>query len=83
MEGSKKTMGEKMVLTIQILILVFFYTFTAGVITFVSSVVYRSWVNNDAWIHAIIIATLVTFLFLILTFVVTMVFMVTVREGLK
>lgn len=83
MEGTGRTMGEKIVLTIQILILVFFYAFTAGVITFVSSVVYRSWINNDAWIHAIIIASLITSLFLILTFVVTMVFVVTIKEGLK
>lgn len=75
--------AEKVVFTIQVAIIVLFYLFGAGVITFVLSVVYRSWMNNDAWVHAIIIASIIIPVFIILTFVVTMIFMVTLKEGRK
>lgn len=75
--------AEKVVLTIQVAILTLFYFFGAGVIIFVLSVVYRSWMNNDAWIHAIVIASIIIPVFLILTFVVTMIFTVTIKEGRK
>jgi hypothetical protein len=40
-------------------------------------------VNNDAWVHAVIITTVITFAFLILISVVTMVFTVLIKEGRK
>ncbi len=83
MKESTTFIGNKIVTSIQISLLFFFYAFAAGVITFVSYGAYRSWVNNDAWVHALIIASLTTFVFLILIFVVTMVFGVIIKEGQK
>jgi pilus assembly protein TadC len=81
MEKEVAVWEEKIVLIIQVAILIFFYLFGAGVITFVLSVVYRSWMNNDAWVHAIVIASIIIPVFLLLTFVVTMIFVVTIKEG--
>ena len=72
---------EKVILAVQMTSLILFYLFGAGVITFVLSVVYRSWMNNDAWVHAIVIAAIIIPVFLILTFVVTVIFVVTIKEG--
>ena len=76
-------MGSKAVLGVQILLLLSFYIFALGVFTFLGYAVYRSLVNNDAWVHAVIIATVITFAFLILISVITMVFTVLIKEGRK
>ncbi len=83
MKKSSASIENKAVLGVQILLILSFYTFAAGVITFVVYAVYRSLVNNDAWVHAVIIATVITFAFLILISVVTMVFTVMIKEGRK
>jgi len=83
MKESNVSLGNKAVLGAQILLLLSFYTFASGVITFVVYAVYRSLVNNDAWVHAVIIATVITFAFLILISVVTMIFTVLIKEGRK
>jgi hypothetical protein len=75
--------GNKAVLVVQILLLLSFYIFASGVFTFLGYAVYRSLVNNDAWVHAVIITTVITFAFLILISVVTMVFTVLIKEGRK
>jgi len=73
--------GERLVLFTQVAMLSLFYLFVSGVIAFVLSVLLRSWENNDAWIHAIVISSIVIPVFLILTFVVTAIFVVLIREG--
>lgn len=79
-QGSR---GDKAVLGVQILMLLSFYGFAAGVFAFLGYAVYRSFLNQDAWAHAVIIATVITFAFLILISVVTMVFTVLIKEGQK
>ena len=83
MEKASGSNGNKAVLGVQILLLLSFYIFASGVFTFLGYAVYRSLVNNDAWVHAVIIATVITFAFLILISVVTMVFTVMIKEGRK
>ncbi len=83
MKEANVSIGNKAVLVVQILLLLSFYIFTSGVFTFLGYAVYRSLVNNDAWVHAVVIATVITFSFLILTCVVTMVFTVLIKEGQK
>jgi len=83
MKESDTSVENKAVLSIQILLLLSFYAFASGVIAFVVYAVYRSLVSNDAWVHAVIIATVITFAFLILISVMTMVFTVLIKEGRK
>lgn len=83
MEKASGSKGDKVVLSVQILLLLSFYIFALGVISFLGYAVYRSLVNNDAWVHAVIIATVITFAFLILTSVITMIFTVLIKEGRK
>ena len=83
MRESNTPVEYRIVTSVQILLLILFYSFAVGVISFVSYGVYRSWINDDGWVHATIIASLVIFVFLILIFVVTVVFRVTMKEGQK
>ena len=83
MEKASGSNGNRAVLSVQILLLLSFYVFASGVFTFLGYAVYRSLVNNDAWVHAVIIATVITFAFLILISVITMVFTVLIKEGRK
>ncbi len=83
MKEANASIGNKAVLVAQILLLLSFYIFASGVFTFLGYAVYRSLVNNDAWVHAVVIATVITFAFIILISVVTMVFTVLIKEGQK
>ncbi len=83
MKNSHPWAEDRKVIRIQILLLLSFYIFASGVLAFIFYGLYRSVVNNDAWGHALIIATLITFAFLILIIVVSAVFIVLIREGLK
>ncbi len=83
MEKVSESNGNRAVLSVQILLLLSFYIFASGVFTFLGYAVYRSLVNRDAWVHAVIIATIITFAFSILISVITMVFTVLIREGRK
>lgn len=83
MKEARASSGNKTVLGVQIFLLLSFYIFTAGVLTFLGYAVYSSLVNNDAPVHAVVIASVITFAFLILTSVVTMVFTVLIKEGQK
>jgi heme/copper-type cytochrome/quinol oxidase subunit 3 len=83
MKESKASMGDKVVLGLQIFLLVAFYIFAAGVFTFLGSAVYRSVINNDHPAHAVILGSVITLAFLILTSVVTMVFTTIIKEGRK
>ena len=83
MKEVRASIGNKTVLGVQIFLLLSFSIFTAGVLTFLGYAVYRSLVNNDAPVHAVVIASVITFAFLILVSVVTMVFTVLLKEGQK
>ncbi len=83
MKDSRLSAGDRKVIGIQILLLLSFYLFASGVLAFIFYGLYRSLVNNDAWGHALIIAILITFAFLILITVVSTVFIVFIKEGLK
>lgn len=83
MEESNPSMVNKMVLGVQISLLICFYVFVLGVLTFLGYAVYRSVANNDHPVHAVVLASVITFAFLILTSVVTMVFSVVIKEGRK
>ena len=83
MKEAGASIRNKAVLVAQIVLLLSFYLFASGVFTFLGYAVYRSLVNNDAWVHALVIATVITFAFLILTSVVTMIFTVLIKEGRK
>lgn len=81
MNDSASRGATKAVFGVQIFLLVAFYAFAAGVITFLGYGLYRSLVNNDHWGHALIITALITFAFVILISVMTMIFVVLLREG--
>ena len=83
MKGPNTSMRNKIVLYVQIFFLFCFYIFAAGVFTFLWYAVYRSVVNLDHPLHAVILASVITFAFLILVSVVTMVFTVVIKEGQK
>lgn len=83
MKESNVPSGNSVVLGLQISLLVAFYLFAAGVVTFLGSAVYRSVVNNDHPAHAVILGSVITLAFLILTSVVTMVFTTIIKEGRK
>jgi hypothetical protein len=79
-EGNESVRG-KVILGLQIFLLVCFYMFALGVLIFLGSVIYRSVVNNDHIVHAIVLSSLITFAFLIITTIMTMVFTVIIKEG--
>lgn len=79
-EGSG-SVRDKVVLGLQIFLLVCFYMFALGFFTFLGCGVYRSVVNNDHPVHAIVLASIITFAFLIISSVMTMVFTVIIKEG--
>ena len=83
MKESNANIGNKVILGGQIFLLLCFYIFALGVFTFLGYTVYISVVNNDHPVHAAIIASLITLVFLILISVVTMVFTVVIKEGQK
>ena len=60
-----------------------FYLFVGSIIAFVVNGIYNAWRNNDAFINSIVIGTIVIPVFLTLTFLVSSVFWVMVREGRK
>ena len=83
MKEVNTSIENKVVLSVQVSLLICFYIFAAGVFTFLWYAVYRSVVENDHPVHAVVLASVITFAFLILTSVVTMVFTVVIKEGQK
>jgi len=83
MKEASASMGDKAILVVQIFLLLLFYIFAIGVFTFLGYAVYRSLINNDAWVHAVVIATVISFAFFILTSVMTMIFTSLIKEGQK
>ena len=83
MKEGNASVENKVVLGVQIFLLFAFYAFTLGVFTFLWYAVYRSVVYQDHPLHAVILASVITFAFLILASVVTMVFTVVIKEGQK
>jgi ABC-type sulfate transport system permease component len=79
-EGNESVRG-KVILGLQIFLLVCFYMFALGVLIFLGWAIYRSVVNNDHTVHAIVLSSVITFAFLIITSVMTMVFTVIIKEG--
>ena len=75
------TNRNKVILGLQISLLFCFYMFTLGVFAFLGSAVYRSVVNHDHPVHAIVLSSVITFAFLIISSVMTMVFSVVIKEG--
>jgi len=83
MKEVNRSIENKVVLSVQVFLLMGFYIFASGVFTFLWYAVYRSVVENDHPVHAVVLASVITFAFLILTSVVTMVFTVVIKEGQK
>lgn len=83
MKEVNTSIENKVVLSVQVFLLIGFYIFAAGVFTFLWYAVYRSVVDNDHPVHAVVLASVITFAFLILVSVVTMVFTVVIKEGQK
>lgn len=84
MKGSNTAAGNKVILGFQIGLLLGFYVFVLGVFTFLWYAVYRAFTEHDNPVpHAVIMASVITFAFIILTSVVTMVFTTIIREGQK
>ncbi len=83
MKEDNPSIRNKVVLGAQISLLLCFYLFALGVFIFLGAAVYRSVVNNDHPVHAMVLSSVVSFAFLILTSVVTMVFTIIIREGQK
>jgi len=83
MKEVNTSIENKVVLSVQVSLLICFYIFAAGVFTFLWYAVYRSVVDNDHPVHAVVLASVITFAFLILLSVVTMVFTVVIKEGQK
>ena len=82
MKESNSAGRNKVILTCQIGLLLGFYTFVSGVFTFLWYAVYRAFTIHDSPVgHALILASLISFAFIILTSVVTMVFTTIIREG--
>lgn len=79
-EGNKAK-RNKVILSLQVFLLLCFYMFALGVFAFLGGAVYRSVVNNDHPVHAIVLSSVITFAFLIITSVMTMVFTVVIKEG--
>lgn len=73
---------NKVILGCQIGLLLGFYIFVLGVFTFLWYAVYRAFAEHDNPVaHAVIMASVITFAFIILTSVVTLVFTTIIREG--
>ena len=51
----------------QIFLLLCFYLFAFGVFIFLGAAVYRSVANNDHPVHAVVLSSVITFAFLIIT----------------
>ncbi len=83
MEEGKASVRNKVILGLQIFLLACFYLFALGVFTFLGCAVYRSVVNNDHPIHAIVLSSVISFAFLIIGSVMSMVFIVIIKEGQK
>jgi len=81
MKAVNESVRKKVVLYLQILLLCCFYMFALGVFTFLGCAIYRSVVHNDHPVHAIILSSVITGAFLIITSVMTMVFTVIIKEG--
>ncbi len=81
-EGNPSIRG-KVILGLQISLLLCFYLFASGVFIFLGSALYRSIANQDHPVHAIVMSSVVTVAFLIITTVMTMVFTVIIKEGQK
>ncbi len=81
MKEVNESVRKKVVLYLQISLLGCFYMFALGVFTFLGCAIYRSVVNNDHPVHAIVLSSVITCAFLIITSVVTMVFTVIIKEG--
>lgn len=81
MKENNPSKGDKIVLGVQISLVVFFFIFASGVFTFLWYAVYSSVVGNDHPVHAVVLASVITFAFLILTTVMTMIFSVIIKEG--
>ncbi len=77
----KRANRNKVIFGLQISLLLCFYMFALGVFAFLGSAVYRSVVNHDHSVHAIILSSVITFAFLIISSVMTMVFTVIIKEG--
>ena len=58
-----------------------FYFFVGCIIAFIANGIYNALENRDAFIYSIVIGAIVIPVFLILTFLVSLVFWVIVREG--
>lgn len=83
MKESHAATGNKVILGGQIFLLLCFYIFVLGVFTFLGYAVYRSVVNDDHPMHAMILGAVITFAFFILLSVMTMIFTVVIKEGQK
>ena len=81
MKEGNESVRKKVVLYLQISLLGCFYLFALGVFIFLGCAIYRSVVNNDHPVHAIVLSSVITFAFLIITSVMTMVFTVIIKEG--
>lgn len=81
MKEENESVRKKVVLYLQISLLGCFYMFTLGVFVFLGCAIYRSVVSNDHPVHAIVLSSVITFAFLIITSVMTMVFTVIIKEG--
>lgn len=82
MKESSAAGRNKVILWCQIGLLLGFYAFVLGVFTFLWYAVYRAFMEHDSPIgHALILASIITFAFIILTTVVSMVFTTIIREG--
>ena len=74
------TKGKSIILS-QFLMLFIFYFFVGCIIAFVFNGIYNASENRDAFIHSIVIGSIVVPVFLTLTFLVSSVFWVIVKEG--
>ncbi len=81
MKNDDTSKRNKIILGLQVSLLLCFYAFALGVFTFLGCAVYRSVVNHDHPVHAIVLSSVVTFAFLIITTVMTMVFTTIIKEG--
>src|SRR5450759_488313 len=81
MKEVNESVRKRQVLYLQISLLGCFYMFALGVFTFLGCAIYRSVVNNDHPVHAIVLSSVITCAFLIITSVMTMVFTVIIKEG--
>lgn len=81
MKEGNSAKRNKVILSLQVSLLLCFYMFTLGVFTFLGCAIYRSVVNHDHPVHAFVLSSVIAFAFLIVTSVMTMVFVVIIKEG--